>query len=242
MSARRFEYIQGNQAKYWEVDRRGSTITTWAGKIGGTATPKTKSFDDYMAAEREFDRLIRDKLRRGFTEVEEATEPEAPMPEREVVLRANERDDLQLHMTPACTRYIVWYMVEVGVMDKQEEPPDLRRWLYRATRRMTMEDIPEDEDPRADEFWDLYMELSEPDRQKESTQHGVVGAYKLAALTDWIVTPKEAAILADATVSRTPRRHKPSATQSRWLEAWVEFNQASAGVGGYTVDCIEETY
>lgn len=241
MTARRFEYIQGNQAKYWEVDRRGSTITTWAGKIGGNATPKTKSFDDYMAAEREFDRLIRDKLRRGFVEVEEASVPEAPMPDREVVLQAID-SDLQLHMPPAFTRYIVWYMVEIGVMDKQEQPPDLQRWLYRATRRMAVEEIPDDDDPRADEFWDLYMELSERDRRQESSQHGIVGAYKLAAATDWIVTPKEAATLAEATISRTPRRHKPSGTQQQWLDDWVSFNQAASSAGGYLVDCIEEAY
>lgn len=242
MSLRRFEYIQGNQAKYWEVDRRGSTIWTWAGKIGGTATPKTKSFEDYMAAEREFDRLIRDKLRRGFEEVEQASDPEEPMPDRELGLHAIEREDLQLHLKPAATRYLVWYLVEVGVMDKQEQPPDLQRWLYRATRRMRMEEIPDDDDPRADEFWDLYMELSEPDRRQESTHHGVVGAYKLAAATDWIVTPKEAATLAEATMSRAPRRHKPSGTQGQWLEEWIEFNQAASAAGGYLVDCIAETY
>lgn len=241
MSVRRFEYIQGNTAKFWEVARRGSTLTVRSGRIGGTVKePRTKQLDDYMAAEREFDRLIRDKLRRGYVEVEEASEPEVPMPDRLLVLRTLEGDE-ELRLKPAATRYIVWRMVEVGVMDKQERPPDLQRWLYRASRRLRLEDIPDDGHPQQDEFWDLYMDLSATDRRTESSQHGIVGAYKLSIGTDWIITAKEAEILAEASRSRPPRRHKVSASQQGWLEDWIAFNDKGAEQGGYIVECLEET-
>ncbi len=241
MSVRRFEFIQGNQARFWEVARRGSTITTRSGKIGGSAEPRTKQLDDYMAAEREFDRLIRDRLRRGFVEVEEASVLEAPMPDRVLELATIEGDE-ELQLSAAATRYIVWRMVEVGVMDKQERPPDLQRWLYRATRRLRMEEVPEDGDPQEEEFWEIYMALSEADRRQESSQHGVVGAYKLSAATDWIVTAKEAATLAEASRSRSPRRHKPNTNQQQWIDDWIAFNDKASKLGGYLVDCLEESY
>ncbi|MBX2802632.1 MAG: WGR domain-containing protein [Myxococcales bacterium] len=241
MSLRRFEFVQGNQAKFWEVTRRGATLTVRSGRIGGSSKEaRTKQLDDYMAAEREFDRLIRDKLRRGYVEVAQASEPEQPMPDRLLVLKALDGEDT-LEMKPAATRYIVWRMVEVGVMDKQEEPPDLQRWLYRATRRMRMEEVPDDSHPEAEAFWALYDDLSEPDRRQESRQHGVVGAYKLSIGTDWIITPKEAAVLAEASRSRTPRRHKVSANQQSWLEDWIAFNDKAADAAGYVVECLEET-
>lgn len=241
MSMRRFEYIQGNTAKFWEVARRGSTLTVRSGRIGGTAKePRTKQLDDYMAAEREFDRLIRDKLRRGYVEVDDASEPEAPMPDRLLVLRTLEGGE-ELRLEPSATRYIVWRMVEVGVMDKQERPPDLQRWLYRASRRLRLEDVPEDGHPLQDEFWDLYMELSAADRRTESSQHGIVGAYKLSIGTDWIITAKEAANLAEASHTRPPRRHKASNSQRELLKDWIEFNQKGASQGGYIVECLEET-
>ena len=56
---RRFEYIRGNQAKFWEVVRKGAVITTASGKIGKSPKKKTKQHTDYMVAEQEFDRLVR---------------------------------------------------------------------------------------------------------------------------------------------------------------------------------------
>lgn len=236
---RRFEYIQGNQAKFWEVARRGATLTISSGRIGGSAKTRTKQLADYMAAEQEFDRLIRDKLRRGYVEVEEASEPEAPTPERYLVLRMLDGDDT-LELKPAATRYLLWRMVEVGVMDKQEQPPDLQRWMHRAARRLRLEDVPDDGHPQQDAFWDMYMELSEDDRRQESEKHGIVGAYKLSIGTDWIVTPKEARILSEGSRSRTPRRHKITASQQEWLDAWVAFNEKAAKGSGYVVECVEE--
>ncbi|MEZ4236392.1 MAG: WGR domain-containing protein [Myxococcota bacterium] len=231
---RRFEYIQGNQAKFWEVTRRGATLTMASGRIGGTAKSRTKQLPDYMAAEQEFDRLIRDKLRRGYVEVEEASEPEAPMPDR--ALRLVPLDgSAPLELKSAATRYLVWRMVEVGAMDKQIEPPDLERWAYRASRRLRLEEVPSEDAPEFDEYRKLYLELSEADRARETGQHQVVGSYKLAVGEDWIVTAREAGWLADATRNRPPRRHKQTTNQDQWLDDWVEFHDRVSGCG-YVVE------
>ena len=232
---RRFEYIQGNQAKFWEVTRRGATLTMASGRIGGNAKTRTKQLADYMAAEQEFDRLIRDKLRRGYVEVQEPTPPETPMPDRHLRLQPCD-GSTPLDLKPAATRYLVWRMIEVGAMDKQISPPDLDRWGYRASRRLRLEEIPEESDDRFPEFRDLYLELSRGDRARETGQHQVIGSYKFAMGSDWIVTEREAAWLADASRNRTPRRHKITTNQETWLDDWIAFHDGIAGTGGYTVE------
>jgi predicted DNA-binding WGR domain protein len=232
---RRFEYIEGNQAKFWEVSRRGATLTIASGRIGGTTKTRTKQLVDAMAAEQEFDRLIRDKLRRGYVEVEEASEPEAPMPDRALRLRPID-GSAPLDLKPAATRYLVWRMVEVGAMDKQIEPPNLERWEHRASRRLRLEEVPDRGDPNYEDFRALFFELSEADRARETGQHSVVGSYKLVVGEDWIVTGREAGWLADASRNRPPRRHKLTTNQEQWLDDWIEFHDRVSGTGGYVVE------
>lgn len=236
---RRFEYIHGNQAKFWQVERKGAVLTTASGKIGKSPKTRTKQLADYMAAEQEFDRLIRDHLRRGYVEVDEASQAEEPMADRTVVLRTND-DELELELGPRAVGYLVWRMVEVEVMDKQAEPPDLQRWAYRASRRLRLEEIPSEDHEQYDAFVDMFMELSEPDRAAETSDPMTVGAYKLADGSEWIVTARESSMLAEAAANRLPKRHKPSGTQQQWLDAFVEFNKAAADRGGYLVELISE--
>ena len=236
---RRFEYIRGNQAKFWEVVRKGAVLTTASGKIGKTPKKKTKQLADYMAAEQEFDRLIRDHLRRGYIEVEEPTLEDRQMADRRVILRMQEGGE-ELELSPSATRYIVWRMVEVEVMDKQLEAPDLQRWAYRASRRLRLEEIPDPENPKFEAFVDMFMALSEPDRAMEHGDGSVIPAYKLVDGSEWIVTAKEAAVLAEASMARTPKRHKVTGSQQTWLEQWTDFNRRAADHGGYLVELISE--
>ncbi len=236
---RRFEYIHGNQAKFWEVVRKGAVLTTASGKIGKVAKKTTKELVDYMAAEQEFDRLIRDHLRRGYVEVEQATTVEEEPDDRHLVLRARQGDDA-LELKPSATRYIVWRMVEVEIMDRQEAAPDLQRWAYRASRRLRLDEIPDGDHPQFEAFLDMFMELSEGDRAAECVDPSKVGAYKFTDGSEWIVTAREAGMLAEATTSRLPKRHKITASQEQWLAAWAAFNQRAAGLGGYLVELVSE--
>ncbi len=236
---RRFEFIQGNQAKFWEVSRKGAILTISSGKIGGGSKTRTKQLGDFMAAEQEFDRLIRDKLRRGYNEVAEASEPPRPPPERHLKLIARESGE-ELELRPAGAKYILWRMVEISVMDKQSDPPDLERWNHRASRRMRLEEVPAEGSSGYAAFREMFLDLSEGDRAAESGDHGVVGAYKLAHGSEWIVTAREADILGQASRNRTPKRHKISANQQRWLQEWISFNDQAATQGGYVVHLLSE--
>ncbi|MEQ1568322.1 MAG: WGR domain-containing protein [Myxococcota bacterium] len=234
---RRFEYIQGNQAKFWEVSRRGSSLTVSSGKIGGTPKTRTKQLSDFMAAEQEFDRLIRDKLRRGYVEVVEASATEIALPERHLRLRPRD-GSAAIELKPAAARYLLWRMIEVGAMDRQVEAPDLSRWRERASRRLRLEDNPGPGDPSYAEHRALYLELSDGDRSAETGQHGIVGAFKFLVGSDWIVTAKEAGWLADATSNRTPRRHKIGSNQEAWLAEWSQFHDGPGRAAGYVVESV----
>lgn len=234
---RRFEFVQGNQAKFWEISRRGATLTVGSGRIGGAAKVRNKALADYMAAEQEFDRLIRDKLRRGYVEVHAASEPESATPDRTVRLLCKSRE---LLLKPAATRYLTWRMVEVGAMDKRIPPPDLDRWSHRASRRLRLEDVPPPDHPQHAEYRAVFLDLSAADRASETGQHGVVGAYKVLNGSDWTITAKEAAILADASRNRTPRRHKVTTNQEQWLADWIDFLDFAAKHGGCTVERVSE--
>jgi predicted DNA-binding WGR domain protein len=233
---RRFEYIQGNQAKFWEVTRRGATLTFNSGRIGGSAKSRTKQLVDYMAAEQEFDRLIRDKLRRGYIEVAEATTSDIALPDRHLILRPRD-GAAPADLRPAAVRYLLWRMIEVGAMDRQAAAPDLARWAQRASRRLRLEEVPARTDPQWPEYRALFLELSEGDRSLETGQNGVVGAYKFLEGSDWIVTGKEAGWLADATRNRPPRRHKMGTNQEAWLQEWASVHDASV-VTGYVVESV----
>lgn len=82
----------------------------------------------------------------------------------------------------------------------------------------------------------MMLELSAHDREAESGQHGVVGAYKLTSGADWVVTPREAGWLAEAARNRVPRRHKMTAHQEQWIAEWTAFNEDAARHGGYEVE------
>lgn len=229
---RRFEYIKGNAAKFWEVFRRGELITTTSGKIGTEGQTKNKSYADYMAAEVDFDRLIRDKIKRGFMEVAEASEPPSAIPERTLDLFAMEADD-GIRLSGAQSQYLIWRMVELGIMDRHESPVDLTRWSWRAARRMRLESVPDPEEEIFDAFHDEWLRLSGKDRASRGVKADVAG-YKFVQGAHWVVTPEECLIIA-ARTSMKPKRHSPTQRQRRWVEEFIEFNEQASEQGGYEI-------
>lgn len=231
---RRFEFIEGNQAKFWQIARRGAVVTTVSGKIGTEGKERVKEFPDYMAAEQEFDRLVRDHLRRGYVEVHEASDPLPTLGDRRLLLtRGDGKKSLELK-GPA-TRYLAWRMIEVGVMDRSMPAPDLERWAQRAARRLRLAEVPAEGAAGWDEYHAAFLELSAADRAAESGASGVVGAYKLLEGTHWVLTAKECGILAEGTKNRTPRRHKQGTLHEQWLAEWTTFLEGAAKHGGALV-------
>jgi predicted DNA-binding WGR domain protein len=65
---RRFELIAGNSKKFWEISQSGPSIAVRFGRIGTNGQEQTKSFPDDSAAAREMNRLIAEKIKKGYTE------------------------------------------------------------------------------------------------------------------------------------------------------------------------------
>jgi len=63
---RRFEVDE----KFWAIKRDGASFTVKYGKIGTDGQEKTKEFDDEAAAEKEYDKLVAEKTKKGYEEVD----------------------------------------------------------------------------------------------------------------------------------------------------------------------------
>jgi predicted DNA-binding WGR domain protein len=68
-SVRRFEFIGGSSKKFWEISQAGVSIKVRFGRIGAAGQEQTKSFATASAAEREAERLIAEKVKKGYIEI-----------------------------------------------------------------------------------------------------------------------------------------------------------------------------
>lgn len=66
---RRFEMVEGNASKFWEVSVSDGELTVNFGRIGTAGQSKTKQFDEPGDAGKERDKLIREKTKKGYAEV-----------------------------------------------------------------------------------------------------------------------------------------------------------------------------
>ena len=67
-SFRRFEFVEGNSSKFWEIAGEEKAITVRFGRIGTTGQTKTTLFDSPERAAREIEKLVNEKLRKGYSE------------------------------------------------------------------------------------------------------------------------------------------------------------------------------
>ena len=67
--ARRFELVDGTSNKFWRVVVSGTTMTVRFGRIGTAGQQKAKKWSTQATAADEADKLIAEKLRKGYKEV-----------------------------------------------------------------------------------------------------------------------------------------------------------------------------
>jgi predicted DNA-binding WGR domain protein len=65
---RRFEYQDGRSHKFWEIEHTGNSVTITWGRIGAKGQTKTNQYDDGTAAATVVERLIKEKLSKGYSE------------------------------------------------------------------------------------------------------------------------------------------------------------------------------
>lgn len=72
----RYEFSEGSSNKFWEITLQGTSFKTTYGKIGTPGTSTLKEFGDAGKAQKEYDKLITEKTRKGYSLVGDA----APAP------------------------------------------------------------------------------------------------------------------------------------------------------------------
>ena len=75
---RRFEYRDQKSAKFWAIDLQGSSFQVTFGKLGKTGQTLLKEYADEATAQKEHDRLVAEKMRKGYVEVGTPAPPPTP--------------------------------------------------------------------------------------------------------------------------------------------------------------------
>lgn len=77
---RRLQLEEGTSSKFWEVECVDATLTVRWGRIGTAGQSKVKDFPTAEAARREHDKLLREKLGKGYSDVGEVAAPAPARP------------------------------------------------------------------------------------------------------------------------------------------------------------------
>jgi predicted DNA-binding WGR domain protein len=68
MMTRRFEFIAGSSCKFWEISVSGAELKVNYGRIGTNGQSQTKSFPTAEKAQQHVEKLMRQKLGKGYVE------------------------------------------------------------------------------------------------------------------------------------------------------------------------------
>src|SRR4051812_12741904 len=68
MAMRTFQFSDAKSHKFWNIEVSGTGLTVTYGKVGSTGQTQVKSFASAEKAQAEADKLIREKLKKGYVE------------------------------------------------------------------------------------------------------------------------------------------------------------------------------
>lgn len=77
---RRFELVSGTSNKYWEISQSGTEVTVHFGRIGSDGQTQTKDYGAWDEAAERVRKLVAEKLREGYVEVEGSGSPAQELP------------------------------------------------------------------------------------------------------------------------------------------------------------------
>jgi predicted DNA-binding WGR domain protein len=75
-SMRRFECIEGSSRKFWQIGRQASEVTVTFGRIGTQGQSQLKQFANEQRAQLEVNKLVAEKLKRGYVEAATGASPD----------------------------------------------------------------------------------------------------------------------------------------------------------------------
>jgi uncharacterized protein (TIGR02996 family) len=98
---RTFEFTDGKSNKFWNIELEGSNFTVTFGKIGTSGQTQTKEFADDAKAKAAHDKLVAEKLAKGYVETtgKQPATPTGPAPLQLALEKAlaDNSDDLAAH-------------------------------------------------------------------------------------------------------------------------------------------------
>jgi predicted DNA-binding WGR domain protein len=65
---RSFTFIEGDSKKFWNIKRKGKSFTVTYGRLGSAGRTQTKVYEDAAKAKKEHDKLVQQKLDKGYVE------------------------------------------------------------------------------------------------------------------------------------------------------------------------------
>ncbi|GHT99941.1 hypothetical protein AGMMS49960_06700 [Betaproteobacteria bacterium] len=104
---RRFELIEGKSSKFWEVEQAERDLNLCWGRIGTAGQRQTKSFDDAAKAQTTLDKLVKEKIGKGYAEVNTPADesigktPEKPQAEKAAAESQSARHSANAPVSPS---------------------------------------------------------------------------------------------------------------------------------------------
>jgi predicted DNA-binding WGR domain protein len=108
----RYEFVEGTSSKFWEISLEGSAFTTRYGRIGTDGSVTLKEFDSPDKAKKEYDKLVGEKVKKGYSLVEgggAAPAPKAPKAEKP---KAEKKEKAAAAAKPTAAGWLHYEFVE----------------------------------------------------------------------------------------------------------------------------------
>ena len=83
----RYEFSEGSSNKFWDVKLEGCSVITTYGRIGTDGQSTMKEYDSEEQAQKEYDKLIASKVKKGYALAGGASAP-APAPAKKAAPKA----------------------------------------------------------------------------------------------------------------------------------------------------------
>ena len=65
---RRFEFVRGGSAKFWEIQQNSCEVIVRFGRLGTPGQTQTKNFAVPISAQKHVDKMIGQKIGKGYVE------------------------------------------------------------------------------------------------------------------------------------------------------------------------------
>jgi uncharacterized protein (TIGR02996 family) len=94
---RTFVFTDAKSNKFWNIDLKGASFTVTFGRIGSTGQTQTKDFPDEEKARKAHDKLVAEKVGKGYVETTAGSPPPSPLQQSLEEALVENPDDLAAH-------------------------------------------------------------------------------------------------------------------------------------------------